>query len=364
MKICLFFQTITRAGGAEKKICELSNCLIRAGYEVHLITLDKVNDQSFYKISNKIQWHKISIPYKNNSILYKIIKILLVRKIFISHSVNVLIGFVMSGDRSMYVASLISGVRIIIAERNSPVMYRYLMSKVGKFQIWLWMHLASKIVIQNNAYKNLYPVTLHKKISVISNFVVLPNKVSCPERIGSNGRFSILSVQRLDFIQKRPDLLIRAFALIADKAELWDLYLLGSGSIFELNKLYSIIYSYNLNHRVKVISAEKNIDTYYLNSNLFAIASLWEGFPNALAEAMSFGLPTVGFGQIIGISDFIGDAGWLTATYNSEIELSQVMLEAINSPDERVRRGSIARQKVEKFSQDGQLKKWENLLFS
>jgi glycosyltransferase involved in cell wall biosynthesis len=362
MKICLYFQTITKAGGAEKKICELSCYLIKAGYEVHLITLDQTKNQSFYEISDKVNWHIISLPFKSNSILYKLAKILIVRKIFVSHSIDTLIGFVMSGDKTMYLAALFSKVRIILAERNSPIMYSYLFNKATQLQIWLWMHFADKIVIQNKIYKKLYPISLQKKIVVISNPVPLPKDFSSPETYGANKRFSILSVQRLDFFQKRPDLIVKAFALISQKVKLWDLYLVGNGSSSELNKIHSTINFYQLKDRVKVITAVKNIDKYYLNSHLFVTASLWEGFPNALAEAMSFGLPSVGFGQIDGISDFIGEAGWLTESKHSHYEFAEVMLDAIESPNERKRRGDLARQKISIYSKGDQLQEWNNLL--
>ena len=43
--------------------------------------------------------------------------------ILAEQSIHTLIGFVMSGDKSVYFAAKMAGTKIIVAERNAPVMY-------------------------------------------------------------------------------------------------------------------------------------------------------------------------------------------------------------------------------------------------
>lgn len=42
-------------------------------------------------------------------------------------------------------------------------------------------------------------------------------------------------------------------------------------------------------------------------SHPFAIPSFWEGFPNAVAEALAYGLPAIGFAEAEGVNSLIFD---------------------------------------------------------
>lgn len=360
--ICLYFQSISRAGGAEKKICELSNYLDSIGYKVFLLTLDSNDDKPFYHLNQRIKWLKISKHENHNKFFYKVKKIILIKNILTKYSVDIFVGFVMSGDRSLYLAAILARTKIIVAERNSPQMYKYLFPITTQMGIWIWMHLACRIIIQNKKYLELYPRSLQKKIFVIPNGVLIPVERANPQINGENSRYRILSVQRLDSRQKRPELIINAFQLIADKAKLWDLYLVGEGESDEVERLNKIIISYNLGERIRLIKPSQNIQQYFESSHLFVTATLWEGFPNALAEAMSYGLPVISFGKVIGVSDFVGNGGWLTDNNSSVSELSNIMLEAISAPEERRRRGEIGRENMRNYSTDTHNLLWNKLL--
>ena len=52
-----------------------------------------------------------------------------------------------------------------------------------------------------------------------------------------------------------------------------------------------MIKSYNLESKIKLIGFKKNIKKYYKEANLFINASLFEGFPNAVVEAISYCVP-------------------------------------------------------------------------
>ena len=52
-------------------------------------------------------------------------------------------------------------------------------------------------------------------------------------------------------------------------------------------------------------SLRKKIFTLYQRATFFVSTSQWEGFPNAMAEAMAHGLIAVGFKQTAGVSKLI-----------------------------------------------------------
>ena len=161
IKVGLYFQSLSRkGGGAERNIIWLSNELIKNNFEVHLITWDRLENKSFYSISNQIKWHKMN---KNNFKLNKIQKLIRLNNVFKKNKINLLIGFVMSGDGTLFLASILNNVKIICAERNEPSMYEILYSPFRKKINFAMMHLTTYIIIQQDIFKKYYPLSLHKK---------------------------------------------------------------------------------------------------------------------------------------------------------------------------------------------------------
>ena len=57
--------------------------------------------------------------------------------------------------------------------------------------------------------------------------------------------------------------------------------------------------------RVVLAGKVSGVPEYLAASHLFCLPSLWEGFPNALAEAMATGLPAVAYRNCAGASDLL-----------------------------------------------------------
>jgi glycosyltransferase involved in cell wall biosynthesis len=94
--------------------------------------------------------------------------------------------------------------------------------------------------------------------------------------------------------------------------------------------------------------------------------SLWEGFPNSVAEALAAGLPVGGFTDCEGVRDLIvsGTSGWLV--HRSDPIASQVeLLETIYLAREDIKRCSKeARRSVLKYQGEEPNENWNQLLES
>jgi GalNAc-alpha-(1->4)-GalNAc-alpha-(1->3)-diNAcBac-PP-undecaprenol alpha-1,4-N-acetyl-D-galactosaminyltransferase len=338
-------------------LCLLANELSSRGYNVHIITWDPPGASSFYLISDSVQWHRLDFREGFRDKARRAIEL---RQLLLKYQIRTMIGFVMSGDMTVFAAALTSNVRIIAAERNAPSMYKYLYTSFRRWLNFNLLRLSEKIIVQSESFKMGYPSYLTKKIVVIPNPVMKAELSSCPG--GSVDRKkTLLCVGRLEAIQKRPQLLLEAFGLIASDFSDWNLFFVGDGDIKDT--LFARIKELKLESQIYIFPTTNDISSYYAHAQIFVMPSAWEGFPNALAEAMSHGLPAIGFEGSQGVAPLISESsGWLargSATYE---ELAKVLRSAMSDPDERVARGVYARRAMESFSTNKIIDGWQNMI--
>jgi GalNAc-alpha-(1->4)-GalNAc-alpha-(1->3)-diNAcBac-PP-undecaprenol alpha-1,4-N-acetyl-D-galactosaminyltransferase len=104
----------------------------------------------------------------------------------------------------------------------------------------------------------------------------------------------------------------------------WRVIIIGKGP--NKKKLINLIESLNLSNQIEILSNIKNIHDYYMKASLFVFTSKAEGFPNALLEAMHFGLPCISTDCNYGPSDLITDGkdGFLVPVNNQEALIEKI----------------------------------------
>ncbi len=358
--VALYFFSLIGSGGAERMACELAGALLSRGFDVHMVSWDIPGSRSFYPMQDAVTWSQLGFDL---GIINKIRRIWRLYRLLKYYRIQVLIGFVMSADRTVYAAAKLAGVKLIVAERNAPVMYKVRYNLLQRWLIFRFLGLADRITVQLDSFVKDYPRRLHERIHSIPNPVSLvpANLQAHPEREIA-GRFTLLAVARLDSLQKRITLLINAFAIIAPSFPNWDLLIVGEGS--DSLEIFRLIESHCLGNRVRLKTSIINIFEIYSQSHLFAIPSRWEGFSNALAEAMAHGLPAVGFAQAAGVAELIANGGWLVSGIDDERLLADTLAQAIADPDERASRGIIAAQNMARFEPNQQYDRWRGVLHS
>jgi glycosyltransferase involved in cell wall biosynthesis len=156
----------------------------------------------------------------------------------------------------------------------------------------LFLKKLDKIICQSEDMK----LDLIKRIKIDSSIIeVINNPIN-------NQKYSIaqvcdygnnlLAVGRLVY-QKGFDNLLKIASIIDKNGVDFKLKIFGEGAEeFNLNKQ---ILELKLQNKVFLMGLTDNIGQEYANSNLYLMTSRYEGFPNSLLEAISYGLPCVVF---------------------------------------------------------------------
>jgi glycosyltransferase involved in cell wall biosynthesis len=113
---------------------------------------------------------------------------------------------------------------------------------------------------------------------------------------------------------------------------------------------------------VSLPGAIEDVGSLYRESHLLCLPSRWEGFPNVLAEALSHGLPVVGFEGCAGVRDLIqqGDNG-LLAEGNGNVESLARCLRTLMEDDAmRARMGEAGIRSVEPYNPQHIFDMWES----
>ncbi len=353
------------AGGLEKNLILLANALHDRGHDVHITTFDLRGATPFYPFKSEIPWHQTGVGKPHNPItlrqriktlssLRKVLKNLGHGTIVICFHHGILARFLIAGFGL--------GLRMICSERHSLSIYKHIRARRTNFNFWL-LGLTRKIIVQFPSYRASYPNFLRSRIIAIAN-PVAEAASSCDTAVADNaGRFSILCVARLGY-QKNLGVLIEAFARIADQYPLWDLKFAGDGEDEE--KLKKTARRLGIGKRVFFLGKRHDVPALLCQSHIFCLPSLWEGFPNALAEAMAHGLPCVGFESCDGVRDLIrdGETGFLAKGASDPQILADALALLMKDSALRVYMGNLAKISMKAYQPEFIFDQWDALIDS
>lgn len=161
---------------------------------------------------------------------------------------------------------------------------------------------------------------------------------------GENSKpVKIVMVARLD----RPKDHETLFEALAEIRELdWVLDLVGDGP--NEGMLIEHVRSLGLSEKVRFLGLRSDVDQLLSHAHVFVLASLWEGFPLSILEAMRAGLPVVA-SDVGGVAEAVvhEETGFLVPRRCAEA-LRDRLSQLIADPLERARMGAAARLRYER----------------
>ena len=222
------------------------------------------------------------------------------------------------------------------------------------------------IYILNSLRKCDFFVTLtendKKQWKRINNIIVIPNP-TCLKPVSSSSLKSkkVISIGRLD-PQKGFDMLISAWQIVSKNHKDWCLDIYGDGSL--RNELERQIINLGLS-TCKIHSATNDIYNKYLESSIYVMSSVYEGFGLVLTEAMSFGIPCISFDCPFGPSDIISNnKDGILVEPNNINKLAEAICFLIENEDKRIEFGNEAKINVQRFSAENIMPQWDKLFRS
>ncbi|WP_405384249.1 glycosyltransferase [Phascolarctobacterium sp.] len=173
----------------------------------------------------------------------------------------------------------------------------------------------------------------------------------------------IIFVGRLTKNHKRPHLLISAFAKLAAKYPNWQVELWGAKDRPAYYKeLEHIVSSNHLEKQVFLKGTTDKVGEKLKEADIYAFPSAYEGFPLALGEAMSAGLPSIGYKNCPAVNEMIID-GKTGILCDEGVDAFAVGLDKLMSDQEmRVRMGKAAKEAMLEYAPKRVWDKWEELV--
>lgn len=361
MKILFSIKEMDKGkGGAERVLADLTSALVSRGHDISLVSFDKPGGNSFYPLNDKVRRITLGIGKSDRPATFfeTILRIIAMRKVIRAERPDAVVAFMHSTFIPMAVAG--AGIPIPLIASEHIVPDHYLSRRLEMLLFCISSLFIKKITVLSGAIREDYPSFIKRKM------VVMPNPVRIPAEMARlhtqpGERKIILNVGRLS-LQKDQETLIRAFAKLADGNPHWSVRIVGDGDLRD--RLSRLIEQTGLNGRVELVAAHRDIESEYRNADIFALPSRYESFGLATAEAMSYGVPPIGFADCPGTNELIdhGVSGLLVEGEDRVLAFAGSLRGLMDSAERRKKLGNAARISIRKYAPDAIVDRWEALI--
>lgn len=385
MKILLANLTkmVDDSGGLAKVTCEFANEMKRRGHEVSLVYSDVQTGDFYYPLHAGIPTMDIrhykgqDIPYpwhlklkreffrmfskqKARTVNNDFAEAYLLqnlRDVLETIQPEVIVSFQPAASK-MLLCDLKTTIPVITMSHGDPEDYFHIYPKE---EIPALEKSAVCQVLLPSFAQHILTHLPNAKTVVIGN--AIPQYEEQADLMAEKDQYKILFLGRLSKNHKRPHLLIEAFAKIADEFPNWIVELWGAedGKAY-YKELQLMIKKYGLEKRVFLKGATKNVAAVLKEGDIFAFPSAYEGFGLSLGEAMSMGLPAVGYRNCSAVNELItdGENGFLCE--DGIADLSEKLSLLIQNRNLRIQMGNVAKSSMRKYAPTLIWEQWDSLI--
>lgn len=347
-----------QGGGAERVMATMATYWTEREWDVTVITADDGSLPDFYPLPDRVRRMRLGIAWNRGRLADTFLKSVRLHR-QLRHAIrqlrpDAIISFMSIDNVRTLLAAAGTGIPVLVAERNDPA--REPLRQPWRTMRRLLYSNAAAVVTQTEDAAMFFRPRLDATLHVIPNPVALPPPEAPPPFAVPTP--CIVSVGRL-YPQKGFDLLLRAFGSVADRHPEWNLLILGEGdSRTELQQLGAEL---GIAERIFLPGRTKDPWSILRRSEFFVLSSRYEGFPNALCEAMACGLPVIATDCRSGPRDIIThEHDGLLVKVEDVAALASAMDRLISDPALRRRLAAEAPRIVDRFRLERVMETWEN----
>lgn len=385
MKIMLanFAKMVGASGGLAKVTCAFANEMVARGHDVSLVYCDERQGAFFYPVDDKVRVINLC-HYAGQSVRFpwwmklkrELLRPLDIRK---SRDVNdqFMVKYLQDSlkqamaeiEPEIIVASQPAATRMLKNELqvSAPVItmshgdpedyfHTYPVDEVtalGKSEVCqVLMPSFAKAI--TNRFPEMY-------VEVIGN--VVPQYASSVDLDSDKPEHKILFIGRLTKKHKRPHLLLEAFSKVADEFPDWQVEIWGAvDKKIYYEQLRRYVNGAGLDRRVVFKGTTNNVEEVLRDGDIFVFPSAFEGFGLSLAEAMSMGLPVIGYQSCPAVNELIVNGRNGLLCEDGVEPLAEALRELMSNRSLRIELGDNARNDMKQYNGIEIWNKWEELL--
>ncbi|PEB42806.1 glycosyltransferase family 4 protein [Bacillus pseudomycoides] len=382
MKITFLVYNIYGMGGTVRTVVNTANYFASKNHDVEIISVRRTSAKPMFDIDKKVKITPIfdarrgKLFGKNTPLYQKIIKRILMKfpSFFIDKSEDLYHMFNLFVDFKIIAAlkKINKGILITTIPSFNILATKFVKKdviKIGQEHLYFAGHAPG---LQNKIKKH------YKKLDALT--CLTDSEINDYEKLLKGSKVDLYKVENATDIPKETadldkkvviaagryapekgfDLLIPAFSKVIKKHPDWKLKIFGSG--VEEEALREKIFEEKAYNNIFLMQKTNNIIGEMHNASIYALSSRYESFGMVIIEAMSVGVPCVGF-ACTGPREVIThkEDGILVEEGNVE-ELANSLMMLIESEELRKEYGRNAKKNVERYTFNVVGDKWENIL--
>lgn len=345
------------AGGAERVLSLLATAW--AGrYDVTVLTWDAPGAAPFFPLSPRVRHQALDLDAVSRSPLEGLVRnvsrLRRLRAAIRATAPDLVVSFVDRVNVLTLLATRGLDVPVVVSERVDPRRY-------DPGPAWRWLRplayqAAAAVVVQTASTRDYLAARWRVPL------VTIPNPVDPGTAGDAPGERLVVGLGRL-VPQKGFDVLLRGFARAAIAEAGWRVEIAGSGP--GLPDLMTLARDLGIDTAVAFPGTVKDSTAFLRRAGIFALTSRFEGFPNALAEAMALGRAVVATDCPTGPRELTlgGTAGRLVPVDDVDA-VATALRELAASPLLRRQLGLAARAAMAPYAAAEVVKAWTTLFDS